>query len=180
MVGSSLSSRTLYPAFPFRTFGVSVEKSADSLMGGPLCAICLFHFVAFTVLFLSLIFVSLITMCLMRSSLGLFLSGPLCFLSLVDYFLSPIKEVFSCNLFKYLLRSLLSLSFWKETYNGDTDVLNVVPELSQAVFYFFSFFFLYAVLGQNIILSSRSFIHSSALVFLLLIPSSVLFISVSS
>ena len=112
--------------------------------------------------------------------LGFILSGPLCFLSSVDYFLSPIKEVFSCNLFKYLLRSLLSLSFWKETYNGDTDVLNVVPELSQAVFYFFSFFFLYAVLGQNIILSSRSFIHSSALVFLLLIPSSVLFISVCS
>ena len=35
--------------------------------------------------------------------------ASLCFLNLVDYFLSHVKEVFSYNLFKYFLRSLLCL-----------------------------------------------------------------------
>ena len=47
---------------------VSVEKSADSLMGVPLYVICCFSLVAFNILPLSLIFVCLITMC---SSLSL-------------------------------------------------------------------------------------------------------------
>ena len=42
---------------------VSVEKSADSLMGVPLYVICHFSLVAFNILSLSLTFVSLITMC---------------------------------------------------------------------------------------------------------------------
>ena len=47
---------------------VSVEKSADNLMGVPLYVICHFSLVAFNILSLFLIFVSLITM---YSSLGL-------------------------------------------------------------------------------------------------------------
>ena len=55
---------------------VSVEKSADSLMGVPLYVTCHFSLVAFNIL--SLIFVSLITMCLGMFLLGFILPGTLC------------------------------------------------------------------------------------------------------
>ena len=45
-------------------YRVSVEKSADILMGFPLYVVCLSHLVSFNNLSLSLIFVSLITMSL--------------------------------------------------------------------------------------------------------------------
>ena len=74
--------------FPFTTLNiscclllscrVSIEKSADSLMGVPLYVICCFSLVAFNILSLSLIFVSLITMCLSVFLLGFILSGTLC------------------------------------------------------------------------------------------------------
>ena len=57
---------------------VSVEKSADSLMGVPLYVICHFSLVAFNTLSLSLTFVSLITMCLGVFLLGFILPGTLC------------------------------------------------------------------------------------------------------
>ena len=47
-------------------------------MGVPLCIICLFFFVAFKVLSLSLIFVILITICLGVFLLGFILPGTLC------------------------------------------------------------------------------------------------------
>ena len=78
-------------------------------MGVPLYVIC-FPLVAFNILSWSLIFVSLITMCLGVFLLGFILSGTLCFLDLVDYFLSRVREFFSYYLFKYFLRSFLSSS----------------------------------------------------------------------
>ena len=58
--------------------GISIEKSAGSLMGVPLYVICHFSLVAFNILSLSLIFVSLITMCLGVFLLGFILPGTLC------------------------------------------------------------------------------------------------------
>ena len=91
--------------FPFITLNISghsllacrvfVEKSADSMMGVPLYVICHFSLVAFNVLSLSLIFVSLITVCLGVFLLGFILPRTLCFLGLVDYCLSHVREVFS-------------------------------------------------------------------------------------
>ena len=52
------------------------------------------------------------------------------FLSLVDFFLSHIREVFSYYLFIYVLRSSLSLSllpFW-DPYNVKVVAFNVVQE----------------------------------------------------
>ena len=57
---------------------VSVEKSADSLVGVPLYVSCHFSLVAFNILCVSLIFVSLITMCLSVFFLGFILLGTLC------------------------------------------------------------------------------------------------------
>ena len=57
---------------------VSVAKSADSLMGVPLYVICCFSLVAFNILSLTLIFVSLITVCLGVFPLGFILPETLC------------------------------------------------------------------------------------------------------
>ena len=91
-----------------RAYRVSVEKSADNLMGVPLYVICHFSLIAFNILSLSLIFVTLITMCLIVFLIGFILPGILCFLEFVDYFLSHVREFFSYYLFKYFLRSFLS------------------------------------------------------------------------
>ena len=51
--------------------------------------------------------------------------GSLCSLDLADYFLSHVREVFSYYLFKYFLRSFLSLfSFWGP-YNANVYAFNV-------------------------------------------------------
>ena len=109
-----------YRFFPFITLNlschsllacrVSIEKSANNLMGVPLYIICHFSLVSVNILSLSLIFVSLITICLNVFLLGFTLPRTLCFLDLVDYFLSHVREVLSYYLFKYFLRSSLSLS----------------------------------------------------------------------
>ena len=101
---------TLYISYhSLLTCRVSVEKSVDSLMGVPLYVICHFSLVAFNILSLSLIFM-----------FGCYVSrcvppwvypaqNSLCFLDLVDYFLSHVREVFSYYLFKYCLSSFLSV-----------------------------------------------------------------------
>ena len=71
--------------------------------------ICCFTLVSFNILSLPLIFVSLITMCLDVFLLGFMLPGTLCFLDLVNCFLSHVLEVFSYYLFKYFSQ-VLSLS----------------------------------------------------------------------
>ena len=77
-------------------------------MGVPLYVI--FSLAAFNILSLSLTFVILIKMCLGVFLLRLSLYGTLCFLDLVDCFLSQVREVLRYYLFKYFLRPLFSLS----------------------------------------------------------------------
>ena len=76
---------------------VSAERSAVNLMGIPLYVICCFSLAAFNILSLYLIFDSLINMCLGVFLLGFILYGTLCFLDLIDHFLSHIREVFNYN-----------------------------------------------------------------------------------
>ena len=68
----------------------------------------------------------------------------LCFLDLIDYFLSHIREVFNYNLFKYSLRHFLFLFLFGDPYNLNVGVFNVVPEVSETVLNSFNslFFFL--------------------------------------
>ena len=80
----------------------SVEKSADSLMGFPLCVSFHLYLVAFNVLSLCLVFVLLITLRLSVLLLGFILPGTLCFLDLVDYFLCMLgnfSAIISSNIF---------------------------------------------------------------------------------
>ena len=82
---------------------VSVEKSADNLMGVPRYVICHISLVAFNILSLSLIFVSLITMCLDVFLLGFILPGTLCasWTSLTISFplLGKFSAIISSNIF---------------------------------------------------------------------------------
>ena len=147
-------------------------------MGVPLYVICHFSSVAFNILSLSLIscqFDYRVSRC-----------GPpwvypawdfLCFLDLVDYFLSHVREVFSYYLFNYFLRSFLSLfSFW-DLYNANVGVFNVAPRSLRLFSFPFNLFpIFYSVAVISTILSPRSFICSSPSVILMLIPTSILFI----
>ena len=106
-------------------------------------------------------------------TLGMFLLEfvlfkTLCFLDVGDYFLSPIRNVFDCYLFKYFLTSFPSLLLFWDPYNSNVGLFNVVPEVSGL----FSFLFIIIIISTaevSTILSSRSFICSSFLVVLLLI-----------
>ena len=88
---------------------VSAEKSAVNLMGVPLCVICLFSLVAFNNF-------SFFNFCRFDYYVSWHVSlwvypvwDSLRFLDLSGYFLSHVREVFDYNLFKYFLRSFLSL-----------------------------------------------------------------------
>ena len=138
--------------------------------------ICHFPLVAFNILSLSLIFVSLITVYLGVFLFWFILPGRLCFLDLVHYFLSHVREVFGCYLFKYFLRSFLSsLSGTRIMQMLVCLMLSQMSlRLSSFLFILFSVFCPVAVIST--VLSSRSFICSSASVILLWMPSSVLFV----
>ena len=109
-------------------------------MGIPLY-ICWFSLVAFNFLSLPLIFVSLIALCLSVSLPGFILPGTLCFLDLVDYLLSHVREVFGCYFLKYFLRSFLSF-FW-DPYNVNLGTFNVGLRSLSGCLHFFSFHFFF-------------------------------------
>ena len=124
--------------FPFITLNMSCcsgvysfcWESVDSLMRVPMYIICHLPFAAFNISSLSLMFVSLITMSWCVPPWVYPALDSLCFLDLVDYFLSHVSKVFSYYLFEYFLRSFLSLfSFWNP-YNANIAVFNVVPKVS--------------------------------------------------
>ena len=126
-------------------------------------------------------------MCLGVFLLGFMLPGTLCFLDLVDYFISHVREDFSYYLC-YFLRSFLSF-FSSGTPMVQTFAYLMLSQRSLGLssffvclfvcFILFSVFFSEAMIST--IQSYRSFIHSSASVILLLVSSSVLlFISVCS
>ena len=115
----------------------------------PLYIICHFPLVAFNLLLLSLIFCQFdycVSHCVPPWIYPSW--DSLCFLNLVDYFLSHIREFFSYYRFKYFLWSILSLfSFWNP-FNMNIGAFNAVPEVSLGCLYFFSLFFLYYITWQ--------------------------------
>ena len=100
----------------------------------------------------------------------------LCFLDLIDYFISHVSEVFDYNLFKYFLRSFLFLIFFWDLYNSNVGTFSIASDVSEtALNCFNSFFFILLPGSYFTILSFSSLIHSSASVILLLIPSRDIF-----
>ena len=117
-------------------------------------------------------------MCFDVLLLGFILPGILCFLNLVGYFLSDVREVFNY----YFLGPFSLFSFW-DPYNV-TLVWLICP---RGLLGYLRFLILFSIFCSatviSTILSSRSLSYSSASVILLLIPSSYcssLFFSSSS
>ena len=115
-------------------------------MGFPLYVTCRFSLAVFNIFSLYLVFVSLISMCLVMSLLGFILYGTLHFLDLIDYFLFHVGEIFNDNLFKNFLILFLFLFFW-DPYNLNVGAFGIVPDVSDYP-QFFSFFLLYSALQK--------------------------------
>ena len=84
----------------------------------------------------------------------------LCFLDLVDYFLSHVREVFSYYLFKYFLRSFLSSSSGTPTMQMLVCLLLSQRSLWLSSFLFFLFYIFCSIAMIFTVLSPRSFICS--------------------
>ena len=107
-------------------------------MGVPSYVIQSFSPIAFSILSLSFIFVSLITKCLSLFLFGFILPDILCFLDMVNYFPFPCQRRFWILLFQISSQVLSLFSFW-DPYNVNVGVFNVVPQFSWNVFFFFFF-----------------------------------------
>ena len=137
--------------FPL-AYRVSVEKSADSLMGVPLYVICCISLVAYNIFSLSLIFVSLITMCLgVRHLLEFIFPGTLCaswtWLTISFPMFRKFLAIISSNIFL----SPFSLPSPSGTLVMQMLVCLIVLRLSRGLvvcLHLFSFFFLYSVRQQ--------------------------------
>ena len=138
--------------------------------------LCCFIVVAFNIFSLYLIFVFFINMCLGMFLLGFVLCGTLCFLDLGDYFLSHVRDIFSYYLFKYFLRPFFSLSLFLRPLWCKCSIWCCPRGLLTFIVSFYSLFC--SMSAVITILFSSSVICFSASFILLLIPSSVFFISV--
>ena len=152
---------------------VSAERSAVYLMGIPFCVTCCFSLAAFNVCSLYLIFDGLINMCLSVFLLEFILYGTLCAswtsVAISLHMLGNFSTIISSNIFSDgfsfssasgapIIRILVHLMLSQRSVR-----------LSSILFILFSLFCSVVIIST--ILSSRSLIHSSASVILLLIPS---------
>ena len=110
---------------------VSAEISAVNYMGFPLYVTCYFSLAAFNILSLCLSLLAWLICVLMCFSLGLTCRDSLCFLDLIDYFLSHVGEVFNYHFFKVFLTAFLFLFFLWDPYNSNVGVFNIVPKASE-------------------------------------------------
>ena len=130
-------------------YRVSTERSAVKRMEFLLYVPCCFSLVAFNILSLCLIFVSLIRMCLGMFLLGFILFGTLCdSWTWIDYYLLHVGEIFNYNLFKNFLIPFLLLFFFWDPYNLNVGAFDIMPEVSETIL-FFSFFLLYSALQKS-------------------------------
>ena len=158
---------------------VSAERSAVNLMGIPFCVICCFSLVAFNIFSLYLIFDSFVNMCLGVCLLGFILYGTLyaswSWVTISFPMLGTFSTIISSNIFSDPFFFLFS--FW-DPYNLNVGAFILVPEVSETVCNLFILFSLFSsAVVIYTILSSRSLIHSSASVILLLITSREFLIS---
>ena len=91
---------------------VSAERPAVKHMGFPVYVTCCFSLVAFNILSLCLVFVSLITICVSPWVYPIW--DSLFLLDLIGYFLFHAGEIFNYNLFKkFLIPFIFLFLFWK-------------------------------------------------------------------
>ena len=109
VVGSSLLSLQIYYAIRFWLVEFLLRNQLIAWWEFP-CMLFIVFPLSLLIFYLSLIFVSLIyCVSWVVFPWVSFAWDSLCFLDLLDYFLSHIREFFNYYLFKYFLRSFLSL-----------------------------------------------------------------------
>ena len=130
----------------FLAWRVSAERSAVKCMGFPLYVTCCFSLDAFNILSLCLVFVSLISMCLVVFLLNYPVWDSLCLLDLIGYFFFCVGEIFKYNLFKNFLIPFIFLFFW-DLCSSNVGVFDIVLEVSEMIlsslFFFFNFIMLF-------------------------------------
>ena len=92
------------------------------------------------------------------------------FLDLGDNFLPHFREVFNYDLLKYFLMAFLFVLLFCDSYGSNIWAFTIAPEVSEVVLISFTYFFLSASFISTI-LSSTSFVLTSASVILLLVTS---------
>ena len=148
-------------------------------LGFPLYVSCYFALAAFNFLSLCLLVFGLLSMCLDMFLLWFTLYETLCFLDLINYFLSHIGEISTIIFSKFF-----SYPFFCSSSSGTSIMWMLVHlilfqrslKLSSVLFFLFTLFCCSAVIST--ILSFNSLIHYSASDILLLIPFKVFLISV--
>ena len=123
---------------------VSAERSAVKRLGFPLYVTCCFSLAAFNILSLSLVFVSLISVCLGVCFLRFNpVWDSLYLLDLIDYFLFHVGEIFNYNLFKIFLIPFIFLFIFLDHYNSNVGMLILSQKslrLSSVLFTLFTLF----------------------------------------
>ena len=102
-------------------------------MGFPLHVTCCFSHAALNILYLCLVFVSLISMCLACFSFGLSYWDSLYLLDLIDSFLFHVEDIFNYILFKNFLILFLFLFFFWDLYNSNVGAFDMAPEVSETI-----------------------------------------------
>ena len=160
----SLSTLLIYRATPSwpAVFLLKNQLILELIYGDYLVCYLLLFPVALPICSLSLIFVSLINMCLSTFFLEFVQYGTLHFLNVYGYFLSHVREVFGCYLFRYFLQPFLSLLFWHPC------IVHVVALiLSQGSLRLCSFLFILFYVFCSAVVISTSMCSSSLIHFLL-------------
>lgn len=116
-------------------------------------------------LLFSLIFVILIAMCLGLFLCGSILNGILCFLDLVDCFLSQLKEVFKYYLFRYFISPFLYVFSFCDSYNMNLSVLMLSQRSLRLSTFFLILFSFCSVAMISTTLSSSTLIFLSHLLY---------------
>ena len=111
-------------------------------MGFPLYVTCCFSLVAFNVLSLCLVFVTLISMCLGMFLLRFILYGTLCASCPWLTIPFPCWGSFNYNLFKNFLIPLLFLFFIWDPYNSNVVAFDIIPRSEIILSSFHSFHFI--------------------------------------
>ena len=153
IVGSSLSSFQIYHAIPFWLVKFLFRNPLATFWEFP-CMLFVIFPLLLLIFYQSLIFVCLITMCLSVFLLGFFLPGILCaswtWLTISHPTLGKFSTIISSNIF--LGPSSL---FLLGPSNMNVGVIDVVPVVSQAVFFFFFFTFFFPITNLGSLHDSR-------------------------
>ena len=114
---------------------VSAEISAVNYMGFPLYVTCYFSLAAFNILSLCLSLLAWLMCVLICFTLGLSCKGLCASWTQLTISLSHVGEIFNHNFLKIFLSDFLFFFLLWDPYNSNVGAFNIVPKVSEAIFY---------------------------------------------